>query len=365
MRRTRRLVASLAGLLAVLSAVAAPANAGSQSSSSDPRLASPQGCFLGPSAGPASSAVAWSQMRNPILTYPSLSLKDEAMRYYRGRWHALFTAITPDPVHLGIASATSANLTEWSAPARWPDQAGTLGVASPDLVQTADGSFVATYTSIPGQTGGGQPKLYYRTSRNLTTWSAPRRLAPQLFDSPRDRLIDPALATSGRGLILGFKLGASSGQQHFEIAYSPTGSLEGPWRLVGRPDITLYGDTVENYQFLQVRGRWRLLATSNQLDQPWLFSLAGPAGRPASWLRWTGGYQLQVPNEAWDLGQGVTGAGYEHANSAYLCDATALDGHYYLFFSGSDELTSYGGLGYNSIGVARSTDLVHWEVPPG
>ena len=57
--------------------------------------------------------------------------------------------------------------------------------------------------------------------------------------------------------------------------------------------------------------------------------------------------------------------GYEHANSAFLCDASALaGGYYYLFYAGSNELTRFDGWGHAKIGVARSTDLVHWQVPP-
>jgi hypothetical protein len=72
------------------------------------------------------------------------------------------------------------------------------------------------------------------------------------------------------------------------------------------------------------------------------------------------------PSEAFNTGPGLSGIGFEHANSAYLCDASELPGHFvYLFYAGSDELTRFDGWGHAEIGVARSTDLVHWQVPPG
>ena len=46
------------------------------------------------------------------------------------------------------------------------------------------------------------------------------------------------------------------------------------------PDIVVYGDTVENYEFLTVNGAWDLVATSNTLDQPFVFTLA--PGDPAN-----------------------------------------------------------------------------------
>ena len=48
----------------------------------------------------------------------------------------------------------------------------------------------------------------------------------------------------------------------------------------------------------------------------------------------------------------------------YLCDARRADGWFYLLYSGSNEQTSFGGLGHQKIGVARSTDLETWHVPP-
>ena len=64
-------------------------------------------------------------------------------------------------------------------------------------------------------------------------------------------MIDGALAFTGNGVILGFKAGTTT--QHFEIAWAP--SLSGTFHLVGRPDIVLYNDTVENYEFVTVDGR--------------------------------------------------------------------------------------------------------------
>lgn len=325
-------------------------------------LSSPQGC-IGPGAEPGSSTVAWRFLRNPILSDPAISLKDEAIRLYHHVWHMVFSALTGNPLRWTIGTATSTDLQHWSSPQLWPPQAGTLGIASPDLLETKDATFIVTYTSIPGQVGGGQAKLYYRTSKDLASWSSPLRLASNIFNHRGDRLIDPALAQAGKGLILGFKSGVNS--QHFQIAYSPSGSPSGPWRYVGQPDVSVYGGTIENYQFTQVNGIWYMVATSNQLDQPWMFTLAGPPGRPESWLRWNEGRELQVPNEAWEQAPGVTGVSYEHANSAYLCDARSVDGYFYLLFSGNNDMTLFAGSGHNSIGVARSTDLVHWQVPPG
>jgi hypothetical protein len=108
------------------------------------------------------------------------------------------------------------------------------------------------------------------------------------------------------------------------------------------------------------------VATSNTLDQPWLFTLAGDPAHASGWLRWTAGSQLDVPSEAFNTGAGLSSVNFEHANSAFLCDASSRSGHrYYLVYAGSDELTRFGGWGHAEIGVVRSTDLVHWQAPSG
>jgi hypothetical protein len=327
-------------------------------------------CIVGASG--STPQVAWARLHNPILSEPSAGVKDQALVWAGGEWHMLFSYVTndvptPGAEHWNIASATSPDLATWSAPLPWPAQDGLLGVASPDIVRSPSGTFVVTYDSDPGAAGGGQSKLYYRTSTDLATWSAPHPLALSLHPAPGDRMIDPALAWTGHGLILGYKYGTATGStsQHFEIAWSPSGSLDGPWTYVGRPDIVVNGDTLENYEFVAVAGRWHLVATSNSFDQPWVFELSGRAdpATPSAWLHWSEGKMLVIPGQPWDSGPGVSSVGFEHANSVFLCDAHAVDGYYYATYSGSDELTHFGGWGHAKIGIARSTDLVHWQVP--
>jgi hypothetical protein len=310
------------------------------------------------------ATIPWAQLRNPILSYPDSAAKDVGVRLVDGAWHFLFSSLTSDPVHWRIGSATSRDLRAWSTLSVWPDQPGTQGLASPDITQAPDGTYVVTYQSDPGDIGGSA-KLYYRTSRDLVTWSRPLPLGRALHPRPGDRMIDGALAFVGNGVILGYKYGLSDGtqKQAFEIAYSASGSLNGPWTLIGRPAISQFGDTFENYEFFELDGRWRLIATTNTLDRPYFATLNGPPADPRSWLDWAGGRVLNIPAGAWNSAAGPSGITHEVANAIYLCDARALDGYDYDFYAGSNELTDFGGWGHAKIGIARSTDLVHWSVP--
>ena len=328
------------------------------------KLAISQGCIGGRSDS-GKGQIAWGQLRNPILSYPTRGIRDPSIRLVGGRWRLLFTAVTGNAPEWSLASSASADLRRWDAPNTWT-QTGVIGLASPDVTLRPDGTYVATYQSDPGETSPpGEDKLWYRTSTDVVHWSAPHRLMPSLHSRPDERLIDSALAWTDRGVFLGYKFGLKDGTQYFEIAWSPSGSLDGPWTYVGRPNITVYGGTIENYEFQRIDGVWTVLATSNNLDRPWLFSLRGNPKDPKGWLDWSAGRELEVPAEQWNFAVGLNSVNYEQSNGAYLCDARRLDGHFYLFYFGTNELTTYGGWGHTSLGMARSTNLITWEVPCG
>jgi hypothetical protein len=106
------------------------------------------------------------------------------------------------------------------------------------------------------------------------------------------------------------------------------------------------------------------VATSNTLDQPYIFTLGpGDPTSPSTWLHWSAAQQFVVPSQTFNSGPGVSSVGYEHANSAFLC--VGPHGEDYLTYAGSTELTQFGGWGHARIGLARSSDLVQWQVPPG
>ena len=324
-------------------------------------------------AGGRAPTVDWSALHDPVLAATAGGVKDEAAVWAGGHWHLLFSYVSYDPsgpggIRWDIAAATSTDMVHWSAVDPWPPQPGVSGVASPDIVRQPSGTYLVTYQSDPGALppSSENSRLYYRTSADLRHWSAPRALAHSLAPAPTDRMIDGALVYTGHQLLLGFKYSSPSQPDVFEVARSASGGPQGPWTVVGRPDITVEGGTVENYEFVRVAGLWRLMATSNNLDQPWLFTLSGNPDRARGWLSWSPGRQLDIPAQPFDTGSGLSSVGFEHANSAFLCDAGGRPGHFvYLFYAGSDELTQFDGWGHAEIGVARSTDLVHWQVPPG
>jgi hypothetical protein len=340
-----------AGGMSSPSATSTPTSGALSTSTSEPRV--------------AASVISWSRLQNPLYGDAEHAVKDPALVAVGGEWVALFSQVDAHG-QWRVGIARSRDLVTWSSRSTLPHDPATEGEASPDVVTEPDGTFVVTYQSFVHDRAGGQSKLYARTTTDFRTFSAPIRLLANVLNTPADRLIDPALEYSSAGLLLGFKVGTTDAGsvQHFEIARSTTGTLTGPWQVIGRPDITVYGDTIENYEFLTIDGHPALLATSNQLDRPQLFRLLGPASDPAGWLHWSAARELVVPQEPWNPGHGLTGATFEHANCAFLVGHGAkVGGFCYLVYADSPDLSTFGGQGHAQLAIARSADLVHWSVP--
>lgn len=293
-------------------------------------------------------SIDWSALRNPILSFPKVGVKDQALQWSGGAWHMLYSDMTETKaapyVRFSVAISSSSDLVHWTSPRIIAPNA-----ASPDIVRAPSGRFIVTYQTPTG--------LEYRTSTDasLSSWSAAHSLGHGLAS----RMIDAALAFTGHGVILGFKAGTTS--QHFEIAWAP--SISSAFHLVGQPDIEIYNDTVENYEFLTTGGTWRLVATTNTLDQPFIFTLGtGDPSVPSTWLHWVDAQQLVVPSQSFNTSGGISSVNFEHANSAFLC--VGPHGENFLTYAGSTDLTTFGGWGHARIGIVRSNGLVNWQAPP-
>ncbi len=344
--------------LAVTVAFATGAAAGCSSSSS--HASAPQRGGTTTTTAPA-PPIPWTALQNPLLRDGSHAVKDPALVYAAGAWHALVSAVDRSG-RWRIGLFTSRDLRQWSPLTTMPHDPAVEGEASPDAVPAPDGSWVVTFQSFVHDRNGARPKLYYRTTRDFVHFSADHLLAVTTHEAPNDRLIDAAVAYTPAGLLLGYKYGID--EQHFEIARSQSGTLAGPWTVIGRPNISVFGDTIENYQFLHLRGGWQLLATSNIGDYPFLFTLQGNPATRTGWLNWSVGRQLQVPLEPWNTGTGAAGSTFEHANCAFVVNRGPIDGEYYLVYSDSPNKSTFGGEGPAVVAIARSRDLVSWSVPP-
>lgn len=300
-------------------------------------------------------ADAWDGVMNPILGFPDAAIKDAFLVTHEGTWHLGYSRITDDPFRFRLGFSSGADLVELEhAPDM--DQPDTGGLASPDVVRAPDGTFVMTYNTHTRDVGEVLNKMYYRTSSDLVTWSEPQRFVIDGANAPEDRLIDAALAfTDDAGAFLCFKR-----EQRANIAHSPSGSLAGPWTLIG--ELEGAAASTENCQLIQLDGTWHMLATKIPLlHAPVLHRLDGDSRDPAAWRRWTVVRDFEIPAQPWNDGAFLD---HETSNASYLVDRRAEDGYAYLLYAGSTELTSFETRGHAKLGVARSRDLETWEPAP-
>jgi hypothetical protein len=152
----------------------------------------------------ATPTISWSELHNPLLAYPDRTLKDPALVWSDDRRVALFSQVGVD-AHWTLGVATSVDLRRWTPPTTLAHDPTVEGDASPDVVRAPDGTFVVTDQSFVHDVDGSEAKLYYRTTRDFRSFSAPRPLGRSLHPGPSDRI------SAGSTLLVGAGGGGGTG----------------------------------------------------------------------------------------------------------------------------------------------------------
>lgn len=296
--------------------------------------------------------IPWKNLQNPVLSYPNWSIKDAAMAYRDGVFYVFFSAFYEDhgKVRSHVVEVSTRDFKHYSQPVFNFDgeEDGWMGMCSPDVQQVGN-RYVMTFNSW-GDKPGKPDVLFYETSNDLVHWSSRAPLGPDV--TAGNRVIDAAVTHADGGYYLIWKEGKHVMKPRIAFAKS----LDGPFHFVGSGDAILNmkdgrdnGLTHENYEFLQIDGRWRLLTTDYHPPAPYLYTL----GSKSDWLKWNEGYKLDIPTEAFNTDN--------IANAAALYDWRKYDGYFYLIYGGRSEGKTYLHRGWNRLGLARSKDLVHWK----
>jgi hypothetical protein len=114
------------------------------------------------------------------------------------------------------------------------------------------------------------------------------------------------------------------------------------------------GLTHENYELLQIDGRWRVLTSDYSPRGEYLYTMRGTGQAEADWLTWEAGVRQAVQREMFNTN--------EVDNADYLVDRRSVDGFFYLFYAGRTEAMTHLGRGNNKIAVSRSPDMKVWSV---
>ena len=307
--------------------------------------------------------VDWPALANPILAEDDRMLKDPCVVLKDGVFY-LFASVrfeSDDPERYLKTPwfYKSIDLMTWEPFFDEDLRTGDYEYGdSPDVVESGGIYYMVFQREDPDRRNS--QRLYYTTSLDLEDWTPPLALAPET--NPGKRQGDGALGVFAESFFLGFKQGET-----FLVTRSTVGSVTGDWLAPLRASPGEPLGWAENYQFLRVDDRWRMVATARAPDsplildnpytdshEPYIYTMAGDGYLVEDWVLWIDKRQLNVPTEDWNQ--------VMHANSGYLADWREYDGHYYLFYAGSNDGESFDRRGHGKIGVVRSTGLRDWLV---
>jgi hypothetical protein len=303
-----------------------------------------------------SGFIDWANLKNPVLEYPQWSIKDACCTWRDGTFTLFFSAFDQERSH--VAAVNTRDFREYSDLLFFFD--GHIGMCSPNIVHVGDAYYVS-FNSW-GDDPDNPNRLFSMQSGDLLHWSERRSLAANLTHGIG--AIDAALAFSGNAWILFYK---NLESKRPVVDTAP--SLDGPWTLIGdgKPSLLMAdgqenGLIHENFQIIELDGRWRLLSTDYSPHHPYLYTLNGTGGQPENWLRWESGYRLETTVELFNT--------IDQDNAAALCDWREHDGYYYLIYAGKTEHRKgeFCGTashrpwprGWNKLALSRSRDLLHW-----
>lgn len=316
-----------------------------------------------PQAGARSAFIDWASLHNPFLQYADWSIKDACMAEHQGQFYVFFSAFYRDAgrVRSHLVEVKTTDFQNFSEPLLHlrdldADADGQLdawiGLCSPNLTHHR-GTYYLTFNSW-GDKEGQPNQLFFMSSKDLEIWSDPKPLARNLTQGWRS--IDGAVAFDQDNIFLLWK-GAPDGQTP-RMAIGET--MDGDFRFLGDGYPMFLtrnsesSDEHENYQFIRIQGKWRVLVTAMDWDHmPYLYTMAGSGENALNWLNWVHGYKLEVPRQSFNT--------HTRANAAFLADWTARDGYVYLLYAGNDAAgDEFAGRGWNRLGLCRSKDLEHW-----
>jgi hypothetical protein len=312
--------------------------------------------------------IDWDKLNNPVFSNEEWSVKDASMIYVEEteEFFLFFSAFfwVGDRVNSHVVSVKTKDWVNFSEPLFiWGgDDLGYYGLCSPEIHFYND-KYVLTYNGW-GDKKGKLNQLYYAVSEDMEHWEKHQPLGREI--TKEYRAIDAALAFYDETYYLFFKdskpLGHLPRVDLTRVASAK--ELDGPWEFVYSgyatfiPQDTLDADKIyENFMLLQIDNVWYMQNSGYWPHNPYLYKIGGDPSEKGWWTVWEDGRRLDIPVQ-----KGFNTA--HQANAAHLKDWRKYDGYFYLIYAGNTENESFWTRGHNKLGLARSKDLINWEVPP-
>ena len=312
--------------------------------------------------------IAWEKIQNPVYAIDDWSVKDATMIYQEetGDFYLFFSAFffVGERVNSHVVGVKTKDWINFSDPLFiWEgEELGYHGLCSPEIHYYND-KYILTYNGW-GDKSGKVNQLYYAVSDNLEEWEKHKPLGREVTKDYR--AIDAAIAFQNETYYLYYKESRPFGHLRrvdlTRVAFAT--DLDGPWSFVyngynrfSYRDGTQSNLIHENYQLLKIDDTWHMQVTGYWPHEPYLYRIGGDANHKAWWTVWEDGIQQKIQEEAFNTDH--------RANAAHLQDWRKYDGYFYLLYAGNTENESFWTRGHNKLGLARSKDLINWEVPPG
>lgn len=310
----------------------------------------------GPDSG-STPFIDWAALSNPVLMRDDAMLKDQSVVFHDG-WFYIFASVRFEETDAGTAERRRPFF-------RTRDFKAYEDLFDPDIENGGspdatfhDGLFYMVFQLAVPPGDEYARHIFYSTSSDLVEWTPAAEIAPEMEQGLRR--IDGALGFEGGRFYFAFKA-----DQFMHVARSAGPALDGRWE---GPVMASPGEEfgwAENYQFIKLDGKWRMVATAHdpagkncESDYtcglaPFIYKMNGDGTELDDWATWVDKTLLEIPVEGWNT--------VMHANTAYLCDWRVHDGYFYLFYAGSNDSDSFEQRGHAKLGVARSRDLVTWH----
>ena len=238
-------------------------------------------------------------------------------------------------------------------------------MCSPDI-SYSNGEYLLTFNSWGAEHPNGEHNwLFSMVSPDLEKWSEPSPVGTNL--NKDHRVIDIAVAYENNKYFVIWKDEKydNYGKKKYQTRIGVCKRLNGDLAYIGdgcprfeRVDGLGSKFIHENYEFINIDRNWYLLTTDYGPHRPTLYQMK--EGRDGSkdedWMSWCNGRDFDIPVEKFNTNH--------PANAAFLADWRKYDGYFYLIYGGRTHGLTHAGRGNNKLGIARSSDLKKWIVPP-
>lgn len=288
--------------------------------------------------------IDWSNLKNPVYYHPDWSVKDACMMHHEGYFYLYFSAFFYDSgrERSHVVSVRTKDFKTFSEPLFiWSGmEQEWIGLCSPDI-RKIDDTWILTFNSW-GDKDGQPNQLFYATTKDLIRWSEMKPLAKNITDGVR--AIDAAIIPFNNKIYLVWK-------RVQEPLIAVGDSLNDTnWEILGRPLKPWF----ENGQFFEVDGKVNMIITAGA-HLPSLTRMVENGNKNQDWLIWEELRNILLPVEEFNS--------FQTSNAASIIDWRAHDGYFYLIYAGKTEGISHSRRGDNKLALARSKDLMNWEIP--